>query len=768
MAPFMLVPLAQNISADNIISKRQAETSEVEIIATKIEPHRYYSYRGRNSNMSGNNKSQVLFKESMDNSLSYPQNLIHTSHFDYALKAYTGRILGLKDDLFHHTKQLVWITELQIDKDVFVPYGKDKTKQLVEGSLNESGVDPRCRYIHIQSDSNRGPLGCDQNQLCRILTHHQVSPSFLDILLTFSRCETPSPYCMFRRESHLSDEKSEHSIPSLGRSGVQFEHSFNLLSVEESNPEEGSPWSVRRTGAYNSFDVVDNRSVWIVLKGNRLIRKRLDAEAASHRHMKGSVLQTREGTLRSILATHLLIMEWAVEKWHPYIAYLEKKATKGSNVSITAPIDQEAEDEPAMVQSIASPPPSRRGTFRSRTYSFPRRIPSGLTEKEDSGYSSMGLQKIPSGEPSPELQQKFSWKAISAVNGQSLNSPGTLQPPASVEEPADVNPEYANLERVLTFDAIQHLNYVRKEMAEAIQAIEQNLSIFKEIKKYYTELQTLDDFEAHMDPAESRTILAKFFSRLGSLQSDLEKTLGSLKMQLGCLDSELKMRYSAIQFKGAKWSQHFAVTGHQVTTEMASWTAEMAETTTRMHTIAEKTEQETVSMHFITVLTLIFLPGTFLAVRFGAPALELISQMAALTFGQTFFSSGIFHWDEDTKVDSEYQVRGSGLALFGMICLPLTAVVMLIWVAVYKRCWTWIRRKPQETASTDVEKGELPQNMYIVLLAVVTCSSTVSSLVSHSHTSTSQATCALVNGAVPFGSGIQKSEVLDWMDPTYT
>lgn len=37
--------------------------------------------------------------------------------------------------------------------------------------------------------------------------------------------------------------------------------------------------------------------------------------------------------------------------------------------------------------------------------------------------------------------------------------------------------------------------------------------------------------------------------------------------------------------------------------------------TVDMHTVAEKTQRETASMHIITLVTLVFLPGTFLAVR---------------------------------------------------------------------------------------------------------------------------------------------------------
>lgn len=43
----------------------------------------------------------------------------------------------------------------------------------------------------------------------------------------------------------------------------------------------------------------------------------------------------------------------------------------------------------------------------------------------------------------------------------------------------------------------------------------------------------------------------------------------------------------------------------------------MEKLTIQMHTIAVATKRETVSMHIITVVTLFFLPGTFVAVRFN-------------------------------------------------------------------------------------------------------------------------------------------------------
>lgn len=48
---------------------------------------------------------------------------------------------------------------------------------------------------------------------------------------------------------------------------------------------------------------------------------------------------------------------------------------------------------------------------------------------------------------------------------------------------------------------------------------------------------------------------------------------------------------------------------------MEKMTRDMQNLTKQMHDIARKTKQETVSMKIITLVTLFFLPGTFISVR---------------------------------------------------------------------------------------------------------------------------------------------------------
>jgi len=64
---------------------------------------------------------------------------------------------------------------------------------------------------------------------------------------------------------------------------------------------------------------------------------------------------------------------------------------------------------------------------------------------------------------------------------------------------------------------------------------------------------------------------------------------------------------SLIQFASVRTSEALQLVAKTSSDEMMKWTH-------KMHEIAIKTKQETLSMHVITIFTLIFLPGTFIAV----------------------------------------------------------------------------------------------------------------------------------------------------------
>lgn len=101
----------------------------------------------------------------------------------------------------------------------------------------------------------------------------------------------------------------------------------------------------------------------------------------------------------------------------------------------------------------------------------------------------------------------------------------------------------------------------------------------------------------------------------------------------------------------------------------------MEDMTQAMHTIAHETKMEAVNMRIITLVTLFFLPGTFVSV---SVALYLVAALG-LTPTETLMSTPIVHYPEDQRI-----VNRDALNLFLAISLPLLAVTIIACFGIYK------------------------------------------------------------------------------------
>lgn len=110
--------------------------------------------------------------------------------------------------------------------------------------------------------------------------------------------------------------------------------------------------------------------------------------------------------------------------------------------------------------------------------------------------------------------------------------------------------------------------------------------------------------------------------------------------------------------------------------------------TNSMHEIAQKTKQETVSMRIITLVTLFFLPGTFIGVSYSL-ALFSASPDTCL---QTLMSTDIIKFEAGVQ---KFQWRG--LRLYLLICLPLMLVTFLAWWVVSRL----VEREKKKSASSE-------------------------------------------------------------------
>ncbi|KAI0900158.1 hypothetical protein F4806DRAFT_280206 [Annulohypoxylon nitens] len=599
----------------------------------------------------------VRFDESMRNTLDYPVNLLRTEAFSHTLESYRRRLNST--NLFDPTYRSLACVNL---------YEKfDLVKNIdIRDHLDEDDGTPLWRMVFIESSTSRGPLGCSKEQLTYLLTYYQVMPSFLDFVLSFSVRESPVAHASFRHENYLEKNSQELALPELKRSGIQIQHAFNLLSIERTSyADEKNQWPLRQVAMYHSFDVTNGRSLWIILKGNKLMARRIRSATENHRHLKAAEIKSPETSFVGGLQVHMMTMEWCSENWAEYIDYLEAEVASISVEGKAAPVERMTST--AEIQSMHAPRSTNTwGSQAGSSMNNPKqrtfiRASSDLMSifRRMSGLES-GTPTFPRDEPSE--------KDVEATAGV-------------VEQEKNKGDKLSDLEKEFTFEKFQKLSLLGQDIEQALVVIEQNKGVLKAIEEHYRSVVESYGFTTYMKRDLYETDLATFLTKSRSIQRDLDIHYGRLLTLSRALENAKTVFTTLLQFKSGRVSEFFAGSAKTSSDRMELMTQ-------KMHGIAIRTEQETVSMHVITIFTLIFLPGTFIAVWTKYPRLY----PHLLTSTQTLFSSGVFNWNDDGKLGSDWVIRRSALRLFFSVSLPMMVIILSAWSVLY----FYMRRKRQQ------------------------------------------------------------------------
>jgi hypothetical protein len=102
----------------------------------------------------------------------------------------------------------------------------------------------------------------------RILSYHQVNPSYVNFCLCFGlQKNRPRDFrfSSFLAQSFVTNSSKAPEIKSLGRSGLHFQLSYNLRAIEcSSNPDtrqKDMAWARRQAAFHHQFDVVYGTSL---------------------------------------------------------------------------------------------------------------------------------------------------------------------------------------------------------------------------------------------------------------------------------------------------------------------------------------------------------------------------------------------------------------------------------------------------------------------------------------------------------------------------
>lgn len=465
-------------------------------------------------------------------------------------------------------------------------------------------------------------MNCSAEHLKYLLTYQQVDPTFLEILVSFGDQDEPVDACLsqFQPGSTISAQPPPPSYNFLDRSGRELWYSMLLRAPEPAAPGASWPWAIRQVAVYHSFDVETGRSFWINVKGNNLLQKRIREDTTDFYTSATRQASEPGASFQTTLDILLIYLTWVEDQWRWAVRDFDERVREYTTKGKVAPIVREPhftklQVRPARVHSNMSKASDRKLPVKTPTSSsyFP-----DLPEKSRFSLRTSGFlrqMKLPT------IEECFR-------SGQNYEK---------AEEVQDMNvlTEKLVLE-MFNYEDLQNLNILGGRIEEAILTIKLSIGVLADITSFYESLIPCAD----PVPAAFKTChscMPNFVGRVVAIERRLETRQSQLESIYRKLDegrrlvraflawSFLGVTYldrlqfeNMLQYRGLQVSRIFAEHGHESSKSMES--------------IAKKTAQETVSMHIVTILTLLFLPGTFVAVIRNHNILQNMSKLMRILY----------------------------------------------------------------------------------------------------------------------------------------
>ncbi|KAK7949512.1 hypothetical protein PG988_016151 [Apiospora saccharicola] len=429
------------------------------------------------------------------------------------------------------------------------------------------------------------------------------------------------------------------AMPEIGRSGKELQVAYKLFAMEQQEERgfEGK-WAMRQTATYHTLDLTKWKTFWITVKANDLIQERVE-ETNTNRCGHTNLSSASEAISRSF-AIHQIMFEWCTEGWGWYIDETADEVEEILSLAtgVLIPSEQNSLDPvPGLVKQLSSysSPPEKGGMQNGETK--PPRTRSGI--------SAMSVRQ---GRPSQNT-------------GNSATVPETNFEP-DLQTQIKTTTDRISVLKQFSFDRARKLDIISNKLRSAKTAITANLSIAGQISEIYSDL--LESMNRSHTGRDQSCINESDCLRIDNIMERMNDGKNLYYHILDLQRTELEKLYSMNQ-------RYSAV-------RMQESTIVMEEITKKMHTIAKRTERDTSSMHFITFLTLVFLPGTFLG---------------------SFFSTPIFG-DPEEGSNKTWQLNRDLLNLFLYICVPMMVTSVGFWFA-YIRYKSFRGKRKMEKDAAD-------------------------------------------------------------------
>ncbi|KAI1747623.1 hypothetical protein F4782DRAFT_419012 [Xylaria castorea] len=280
----------------------------------------------------------------------YPRFIVSSAAYGPALWGLRDRLNRKKSVLFTENPSDVVIPVREIQKSAQGRFDISKRNLLSEQKLKEwlgdtyerdinnpakfigalaTRPDPQCRFIFLITDSALAPLEMTRDCLLRILTYHQVMPTYIDFLLVYGAEEEDRElrYNAFRTQTTCVNPELGNIIPDLNRSGRQHEICYNLKAVTPKDPSKtqlaGNRWRIRQAAIYHRLDLGTGSALWIIADPREAVKKLIGEILPEGPVPKGFHFDSVSMSFNSSLDTHKALAQWASDEWRWHLQSLE-------------------------------------------------------------------------------------------------------------------------------------------------------------------------------------------------------------------------------------------------------------------------------------------------------------------------------------------------------------------------------------------------------------------------------------------------------------
>ena len=442
-------------------------------------------------------------------------------------------------------------------------------------------------------------------------THFQVMPEFVDFLFPFGfRSYAEDFYFSGFRQRTCLTEQWRHNAPNADPVDQRFQICYNLKSVEPSDSDE---WSIRHCAVHHAFDLKEVRPTWIIVKGDELMKRRIESMTSDRGHHDPSDFKSVSGAFKTSLETHLIFCDWSAEQWRWYINSLEDRLQSMTRRTLSAPVHVPLLPAATTDRLTLQPRTNTQGTETSK-FSVFSRVATGATEKASLKPAIKHRQSAPHTYENPDtgISQPLPPDDDDDDDDDEEEHDGDKSEGPLKQD--DVKGEDEN--RDFSFGKLRKVHKIAEDANEAVLVLKQNILILTQLRQYYVSISRRKGFPKDLGRS-CKDAVDDFKLRIEGLENDMQSQVLRLENLLRLLGDRKTLVKQIVQSKESamlRKDQLHSILDYRNFQANQYSTKSMFTMTEDMNDIARKTKIETVSMKVITLVTLFFLPGTFISV----------------------------------------------------------------------------------------------------------------------------------------------------------